>query len=171
MSANEAIKRLDACLDGKQSKTSDNSGATKRGNMKTTNAGMMMKDSRTPQKAQPKGATMKIHQRIEPSNEITPTALSLRIIRKEANAPSRTTFNVERALSAMEDAFDQLTILQEAICDLAKAMDGTPQSGMYGQIDDSRDNINYLGSCLYGIGDILIGVWADLEAEAEPRRK
>lgn len=139
--------------------------------MKKTNAGMMMKDSRTPQKAQPKGTTMKIHQRTEPINEIQPTAPANRIIRNGANAPSRTTFSVDRSLSAMEDAYEQLTNLQEAICDLARSMDGIPQSGMYGQIDDSRENINSLGSYLYGFGDILIGVWADLEAEAEQWKK
>lgn len=171
MSANEAIKRLDACLDGKQSNTSDNSGATIRGNMKTTNAEKMMKDNKKPNKAQPKGTPMKIHQTTEPTNEIQPTAPVNRTIRKGANAPSRTAFNVDRSLSAMEDAYEQLTNLQEAICDLARSMDGIPQSGMYGQIDKSRENISNLGSCLYGIGDILSGVWADLEAEAEQWKK
>lgn len=171
MSANEVIKRLDACLDGKQSNTSDNSGATIRGNMKMTNAGMMMKDSRTPQKAQLKGTTMKLHQRTEPINEIQPTVPANRIIRKGANAPSRTAFNAERSLSAMEEAYEQLTNLQDAICDLAKSMDGMPRYSMNGQVDDSRQNINALGSCLYGIGDILMGVWTDLEAEAEQWKK
>ena len=133
--------------------------------MKKTNAGKTTKDNKKPNKAQPKGTPMKIHQTTEPGIEFPPTAPARRRSRKGANAPSRTAFNTERSLTAVEDAFNQLTILQEAICDLARSMDGVPRYCLNGQIENPREEINRLGSSLYGIGDILLGVWNGLETE------
>ena len=139
--------------------------------MKKTNAGKMMIDNKKPNKAQPKGTPMKIHQTTEPGNEFPPTAPARRRSRQGANVTTRTAFNTEISLSAMEDAFDQLTTLQDAICDLARTLDGMPRYSINGQNVDPKEEVESLVSCLYGMGDILSGVWADLEAEAEQWKK